>query len=236
MDVSSPPPGRRTLTPAVLGSAAFTVACAVIAITFVAARGGLQLPVAASGSPVAVASTVPSAEPSVPAPTPVTPTPSPTVPPGPTLAPTAEPTATPVATPAGSPDPLSALAGCPGLPGCYEYVIQRGDSLSGIASRYVIPVRIVLALNPQITDPSTIVVGQTLYLGRDPFLRLPPCETEPACSLYTVRPGDLLSSIAFRFGIEVDAILIANPQITNPNAIFSGQVLRLPWPAQPSPA
>lgn len=225
-------PARRALTPAVLASALFAAACAVIAITFVASRGGLQMPIAASASAAAVASaTAASAAPSA-----APPTAAPSSPPGvspepsaaPSIAPSIAPTPVPSPTPAGSPDPLTALPGCPDIPGCYEYRIQRGDSLSGVASRYAIPVSVVLALNPEITDPSTIVVGEVLYLGRDPFLRLPPCDAVPDCSLYTVRPGDQLSTIAGRFGLTTEAILAANPEITDPNAIFSGQVLRLP--------
>jgi LysM repeat protein len=136
----------------------------------------------------------------------------------------------PSATPAGTPDPLTALPGCPEQPGCYEYLIQRGDTLSRIASRYAIEVRIVLALNPEITDASTIVVGHILYLGRDLFVRLPPCDAEPACSLYTVQPGDRLSTIAGRFGLTLDAVLAANPEITDANTIVSGQLIRLPHP------
>ena len=225
-------PVRRTLTPAVLASALFVAASAVIAILFVAARGGLQMPVASSGSPVAVTSLGPTAAPSLPQPA-VTPAPSvpgATATPIPTPAPSSAPTATPIPTPAGTPDALAGLPGCADLPGCYEYLIKRGDSLSGVASHYAIPVSIVLALNPEITDPSTIVVGKVLYLGRSPFLRLPPCGTVPDCSLYTVRPGNRLSTIAGRFGITVESILAANEEITDPNAIFSGQVIRLPHP------
>lgn len=228
MDGPNPVPVRRTLTPAVLASVLFVAACAIIAITFVASRGGLQMPIAPSGSAVAVASPAPTPAPSVVAPT-SAPTasqaPSPT--PAASIAPSSVPTVAPSPTPAGSPDPLTALPGCPALPGCYEYLIRRGDSLSGVASRYAIPVSIVLALNPEITDPGTIVLGQILYLGRDPFLRLEPCPDAPDCFLYVVRPGDRLSTIAGRFGLTVEAILEANPSITDPNAIYSGQVIRL---------
>jgi LysM repeat protein len=227
-------PERRTLTPAVLASALFVAASAVIAIMFVAARGGLQMPLASSGSPVAVASPGPTAAASHPGSgaTPVPSLPEETTTPA-TPAPTSVPSAAPptvAPTPDGPPDPLTALPGCADLPGCYEYMIRRGDSLSGVASRYAISVSTVLALNPEITDPSTIVVGQVLYLGRSPFLRLPPCEGVPDCSLYTVRPGDRLSTLAGRFGITVPSILAANEEITDPNAIFSGQVIRLPHP------
>lgn len=231
MDGSSPAPARRTVTPAVLAAALFAVACALIAITFVAARGGLQMPVAPTSPPVAAATAGPTQAAVVPTPAPTAaasvapsgPTPTATIAP-----PTAIPSAPP---PTLDPhDPLLALPGCPSLPGCFEYTIQRGDSLSGVASHYLIPVSTVLALNPEITDPSIVVVGHILYLGRDPFLRLPPCPATPDCSLYTVRPGDRLSTIAGRFGITLDAVLAANPTITDANAIFSGEVIELPHP------
>jgi LysM repeat protein len=44
---------------------------------------------------------------------------------------------------------------------------------------------------------------------------------------YTVRPGDTLSRIAWRFGTTVQAIVQANG-IINPNLIFYGQVLWIP--------
>ncbi|HEX5149044.1 MAG TPA: LysM domain-containing protein, partial [Candidatus Limnocylindrales bacterium] len=148
---------RRTLTPAVMASALFVVVCAGIAVTFVAARGGLQLPVAPGNSQAAVGSPGPSTSPTIdPAATappsgPIA-TPSATLPQTePPTGPSPSPVPSPAATPAGTADPLAALPGCPGIAGCYEYEIQRGDSLSGVASRYAIPVWVVLALNPEVS-------------------------------------------------------------------------------------
>jgi hypothetical protein len=231
---STRPAGRRTLTPAVIASALFTVACAAIAVTFVAARGGLQLPVAPGASQAAVVTPGSSAAPTggpamspTPSVTATTPASSPSAAP---TQPAATPGTTAAPSPGGTPDPLAALPGCPGIEGCYEYLIQRGDSLSGIASRYVLPVWVVLALNPEVDDPSTIVVGETLYLGRDPFLRMPDCPEQPDCSLYEVRAGDRLSTIAGRFGVTLDAVLAANPEITDANDIRTGDLIRLPHP------
>jgi LysM repeat protein len=226
--------GRRTLTPAVLLAVVFTTACALVSVAFVANRGGLDLPLAASASAeVARASSAPSPAPStpqasVPAPSETavgpseapTPTPTPTSP-APTTAPTPGPT----------PDPLTALPACPDRPGCYEYTVRRGDTLSTISDRWGISLRILEALNPQLSSPGTIVVGQALFLGRTPLVSLPACPDAPACYLYVVRPGDRLSTIAGRYGITIQAILAFNPTITDPNAIFSGQTLRLPGPA-----
>jgi len=54
--------------------------------------------------------------------------------------------------------------------------------------------------------------------------------------LYTVKPGDVLSLIAQRYGISVHELMRAN-QIDNPNLIYVGQVLQLPGClVQPKPA
>ena len=108
--------------------------------------------------------------------------------------------------------------------------MKRGDTLSGVASRYAIPVSTVRALNPELDAAGTIVVGHILYLGREPYLRLDECADVAGCFLYVVRPGDSLSTIAARFGLSVDAILDANPGIPNANTIYSGQVIRLQYP------
>ena len=243
MEGSSTPRDRRTFTPAVLASALFVAACAFIAISFVAARGGLQLPIAAAepsalpsgtmppgASPTPQGSPEPSAAAVASAP-PVT-IPPPTTPPA-SPVPTDEPApgaTTPPWESVAPGDPLLALPRCPDQPGCFVYRIQRGDTLSNVASRYRIPVSTVLALNPEIADAGAIVVGQPLYLARNPFVRLERCPADDPCWLYTIRPGDVLSGIAFRHGLTVDAILDANPAIANPSAIYSGQVIRLPEP------
>jgi nucleoid-associated protein YgaU len=237
VDGSSRAPGRRTLTPAVLAAALFLACCAVTAITFVAARGGLDMPLAPTAPAVAIASPAPTPAATEPGSSPSpAPTPEPTPPPiaSPTGAPSAPPATT--APTAGAPtlnpsDPLLALPPCPNLPGCFEYTVRHGDTLGGIAGRYLIPMSTVLALNPEITNPNIVVAGQIVYLGRDPFLRLPPCPDTPDCSLYAVRSGDTLTTVAGRFSITVDAILAANPSISNPSSIVSGQVLHLPHPA-----
>ena len=127
-------PGRRTLTPAVLASALFVAACAVFAVTFVAARGGLSMPLAPTAPPIAQASQAPSiGAPPTAGPT-EAPTSSPAVTAVPTVGPTVAPTQAPTPTPAGTPDPLAALPGCPDQPGCYEYLIERGDTLNAIAN------------------------------------------------------------------------------------------------------
>ena len=46
--------------------------------------------------------------------------------------------------------------------------------------------------------------------------------------LYTITASDTLFTIARKFGVTVDEILAANPQIVNPNIIFIDQVICIP--------
>jgi hypothetical protein len=221
---------RRILTPAVLASALFVAACATFAISFVAARGGLQLPIAATPPPVAIATAEPTV---VPTPGPLsTPAPSgaPPATPPPTLAPTPPPTQPPgFALPTLKPsDPLLDLEQCPNHPVCFQYVVQRGDTMNRILNRYNLNLDVVLALNPKLDDPSLIVVGHTLYLGRSRFARLDPCPNGERCFLYVVIKGDSVKDIAATYGITEDAIFDANP--TMPHPIVPDLVLKLPYP------
>lgn len=56
---------------------------------------------------------------------------------------------------------------------------------------------------------------------------------------YTVQWGDTLSQIAVRAGTTMQAIMLANPQIVNPNLLYAGTVILIPTgppqPVQPLP-
>ena len=237
MEEQEAPRDRRTVTPAIVASAVFLAACAVFAIAFVGARGGLQMPVAATPPPVAVASDEPveslppepTAPPVTTAPTSapsLAPTAAPTVPPS--LAPPPSTAAPTFAIPTLEPgDPLLALPECTGHPGCFVYTIARNDTLSGIISRYRLDFDVLEALNPgRLANPGLIVTGQILYLGRDPLARLDPCPNGEACALYVVQPNDSLAGIAARYLLTREAILEANPGLPRP--IQAGQVIKLP--------
>jgi LysM repeat protein len=50
----------------------------------------------------------------------------------------------------------------------------------------------------------------------------------PKGRTYTVKPGDVLSTIAKRFGVTVEQIIAANKQIKDPNKIKIGDVIAIP--------
>lgn len=64
---------------------------------------------------------------------------------------------------------------------------------------------------------------------------LPPAPDCPGGTLYVVRPGDTMFRIANQFQISLQLLIIANPQVTNPNILYVGQELCIPGQVTPPP-
>lgn len=107
------------------------------------------------------------------------------------------------------------------------YTVVAGDSLFLIAQRFGVSLEALIAANPQIANPDLIFPGQVICV---PLPTAPPMPPVPQCpgATYTVVQGDTLFQIARRFGVSPEALLAVNPQITNPDLIFPGQVICLP--------
>jgi LysM repeat protein len=88
-------------------------------------------------------------------------TPTPSVEATPTASPTESPTPSPSPSASPSPSPSPSPSGSPAVP--KTYVVQSGDTLSGIALSLDISMADLIALNG-ITDPNKIRPGQVLKL------------------------------------------------------------------------
>jgi putative chitinase len=99
------------------------------------------------------------------------------------------------------------------------YVVRYGDTLSGIAYRFGVSAYAIARVN-KLQNPNLIYVGQRLVI--------PGGGSPPSGGVwYTVRPGDTLSSIAWRYGVSVWTLAKVN-KISNPNLIYAGQKLYIP--------
>lgn len=92
------------------------------------------------------------------------------------------------------------------------YIVQKGDTLSGIAKKFGVSVQTIADING-IKDINKIYVGQILKI-KDTRI------------YYTVKSGDNATRIAQKYGITVQEIARLNG-LENPNIIYVGQKLRI---------
>ena len=145
--------------------------------------------------------------------------------------------------------PIGAQAGgvCGG-----SYVVDAGDTLNSIAAKCGTTVSAITAANPGAAEP--LKAGQTLNLAvgaaggsgtvsssivsSDPGYSAAPAASVPTAvyqqptayggGTYIVQYGDTFSAIASRYGLSVNQLWAANPQVWNINYIYAGQVLTIP--------
>lgn len=94
------------------------------------------------------------------------------------------------------------------------YTVRSGDTLSAIASRYGTTVSKLQSLN-NISNANYIYVGQKLKVS-----------SSVSATYHTVKYGDTVSSIAYRYGTSTNNIVRLNG-LANANYIYAGQRLRV---------
>ncbi len=97
------------------------------------------------------------------------------------------------------------------------YVVQRGDTVYGVAQRNGVSTRALIDWN-RLRPPYLLVPGQALRL--------------PQSRNYTVQRGDSVYAISRRFGVDMTTIVRLN-NIPSPYTIHVGQRLQLPANAGP---
>ena len=112
--------------------------------------------------------------------------------------------------------------------GYFIYIVARGDTLKGLATRFATTVEALLAANPEVTNANVIYEGQRLKVYTAPTTPSPTTPPPASGQIYYVQKGDTLRKIAAKFNTTVDAILKVNANISNPNVIYVGQAITLP--------
>lgn len=110
------------------------------------------------------------------------------------------------------------------------YTVQKGDSLYSIATKFGTSVDAIKKANNLGTN--MLAIGQKLLIPKiDEEISTP---STPTGSVYTVKKGDTLYSIAGRYGITVDSLKIANGLTSNNLKI--GQKLTVPNNSSTTPS
>ncbi|MBE5757973.1 MAG: LysM peptidoglycan-binding domain-containing protein [Clostridiales bacterium] len=96
------------------------------------------------------------------------------------------------------------------------YTVKSGDTLFKIAREYGVTIESIVEANG-LSRPNDLVIGQSLFIP-----------TQSNLTTYRVVAGDTMYLISQRLGIPLNDLIVANPQITNPNVINIGDIINIP--------
>lgn len=125
------------------------------------------------------------------------------------------------------------------------YIVDSGDTLNSIAAKCGTSVSAITTANPGVSDP--LRAGQALKLPSSSpagnTITVSVVSSEPnnyntytpyvppityTNGTYIVRYGDTFSAIASRYGLSINQLWAANPQIWNINYLYAGQTIYIP--------
>lgn len=107
------------------------------------------------------------------------------------------------------------------------YIVNHGDTLKNIAIRFGTTMDVLASLNG-IYNYNLIYAGQRLTIPSAGYIPPVPPPPPSSGSTYIIQPGETLRILAYRWGVSTYDILAVNPQITNANVIYVGQVINIP--------
>jgi LysM repeat protein len=137
------------------------------------------------------------------------------------VAPSLTPTDTPTLVPTGA---------CPRPAGWIDHVVVAGEDLASIAAQFNIDA-VLLQVNNCLIDPA-LTPGQVIFVPALPTATVLATPIPTLCgppfgwTIYIVRPGDTLASIARATGTTVAQLMLANCLVSD--RIYAGQRLYVP--------
>ena len=109
-----------------------------------------------------------------------------------------------------------------------DYRVRSGDTLSGIAAKFDVSLAALEAANPQAVNPNRIYINELISVPASSAPAHQPSPVPAHIVTYAVQAGDTLSAIAVAHHLSLAALEAANPHVTNPDSISSGEILNIP--------
>lgn len=109
-----------------------------------------------------------------------------------------------------------------------RYTIKKGDTLKSVAEEYKITVDELLNSNADLLKEGTKLNIPVPTISKPNTGSGSNVSLTTSTKTHTVVANQTLGAIATKYNTTISAIMAINPQITNPNLVFVGQVIVLP--------
>lgn len=103
------------------------------------------------------------------------------------------------------------------------HIVKKGDTLYSLSKKYGVSLDQLIAMNPQLVDPNQLSVGMKVKV---PSANYPTGDYE-IIHKHVVKEGDTLWKLSKAWGVPLNVMIAANPQLKNPNILLIGQVINI---------
>ncbi|SDT30435.1 LysM repeat-containing protein [Paenibacillaceae bacterium GAS479] len=111
------------------------------------------------------------------------------------------------------------------------HIVKKGDTLYLIGQKYGVTVEELQKLNPTLTNPHNLLIGTKVKVPS-------PAGKPGAVELihkYKVKLGDTLWKLSKAWGVSLQELIKANPQISDPAVLNEGDTVHIPKPSTAAP-
>ncbi len=107
-----------------------------------------------------------------------------------------------------------------------QHTVEQGETLYRISKKYGVTVDMLLQHNPGLT-------AESLSIGKTILIPVAGMQTLPVVATHKVKKGETMWSISQKYGITVEELIAANPEMAKPNyKLKKGREVNIPK-AQP---
>lgn len=112
-----------------------------------------------------------------------------------------------------------------GLSSVKIHIVKQGDTLFELSKKYNVPLQAIIDANPQLSDPNKLNIGDKIKI---PTNSTPGQGTDNVLYKHVVKQGDTLFKLSKAWGVPLQALIDANPQLSDPNVLKIGDVINIP--------
>lgn len=105
------------------------------------------------------------------------------------------------------------------------HIVKKGDTLFELSKKYNVPLQKLIDANPQIANPDVLNVGDKVKI---PAEAVPIGGETGKIYKHVVKQGDTLWKLANAWGLSLQTLIAANPQLKDPNQLTVGEIVNIP--------